>query len=310
MGVKKHVFGSNAEREVWAKLRRRWGDKYSIYPNLPFLNVVDAKPLLNGSGNRRITEQEFNWLKKTSIDFTLCDEHDAPLVCVEFDGMQDGFNTGIKYRAADPTDPWRDTILSLKLKVAHGFKFPFFVVGSKEFRDISEAMQVCIVDTIIGDVLAGNAIAERASQFDPADIGMTSEEFERISPDDQYELVQDWFIGVEADADVTYNPVFAAVGNLWEELTPRLGPMRSFKRFVHQPSLDDAQTPRERYERMEKAILHGAECTLTTQQYGEVTGTVWLPNFKTPGFSEYGFLPELAELAALEAVRRRAAART
>ncbi len=315
MGVKTHVFGSNAERAAWDKLRRRWGDRYSLYPNLPFLMVFDTRNLVDVSAwpdsmpTPQVSEQELNWLKKTSIDFTLCDVDDTPLVCVEFDGMQEGFNVGPKYRAAEPTNPWRDSIMSLKLKVAHGSLFPYFVVGSRQFEDISNATQLSLVDAIIGSVLAGKALEVRASNFNPEDLGMTSDEFERLPDSDKDELIQDWFIGAEAEADVTYNPVFAAEHDLWNELSSRLGPMQRSTHHVYVPSLDGAKTMIERANLMRKAILHGAECTVTTQQFGDVKRTVWLPNFNVPGFSEYGFLDELAELVALDAVRRLADAR-
>lgn len=303
MGIRKHVFGSNTERSIWGKLSQRWGDKHTLYPNLPFLMVFDASHLSN------ITPWGLNWLKKTSIDFTLCDTNDKPLVCIEFDGMQDGFNVGAKYRAAEPTDPWRDDIMSLKLKVAHGLGFPYVVVGSEQFRDISEVVQFCVVDAIIGSVLAGQAIGERAKTFTPADVGRTNREFEALSPIEQDELIQGWFIGVEVDADITHNPIFAAQHDLSMSLRRRLGSVRHTIRYIYQPSIDGAETPLNRARLMDKAVLIGGECTVSTSQFGAVTRTVWLPNFNTPGFSLYGFLDELATLVALDAVRRLADAR-
>lgn len=303
MGVKEHVFGSEKERRIWRKLSRRWGDSHTLYPNLPFLMVFDARTLVD------ITPQELGSLKKTSIDFTLCDANDKALICIEFDGLQEGFNVGAKYRAAEPTDPWRDTITSLKLKVAHREGFPYFVVGTEQFRDISEAVQLCVVDAIIGSVLAGQAIGERAKTFTPADVGMTNREFEALSSSQQDELIQNWFIGVEVDADLTHNPIFAAQHDLSMSLRKRLGSVQRTISYVYQPSIDDAETPLNRARLMDKAIHVGSKCTVTTAQFGAVTRTVWLPNFNTPGFSPYGFLDELAELVALDAVRRLADAR-
>jgi hypothetical protein len=316
MGVKQHVFGSNAERRAWGKLSRRWGDRYTLYPNLPFLMVFDKDNLVDASAWPKpqppvaITPQEFGWLKKTSNDFTLCDANDKPLVCIEFDGMQDRFNIGAKYRAADPTNPWRDMIMSLKLKVAHGSLFPYFVVGSDQFRDISEAVQLCVVDAIIGSVLAGQALTTRTATFTPADVGMTTQEFEALAPGEQDELVQDWLIGMEADADATYNPIFAAKHDLWRNLSRRFGTVRHTIRYLYQPAIDEAETPLNRARLMDKAVLIGSECTVTTVQFGAATKTVWLPNFNTPSFSPYGFLDELAELVTLDAVRNLADART
>lgn len=308
MAVRKHIFGSKAERDAWDKLQARWGDRYSLYPNLPFLMVFDTKDLVDASAwpdpmpTLQASEIELNRLKKTSIDFTLCDTEGMPLVCVEFDGMQEDFNVGPKYRAAEPTDPWRDIIMSLKLKVAHGSLFPYFVVGTKEFKDISEATQMCLVDAIIGSVLAGKALRERASHFSPEELGMTSEEFDRLSSSDQHELIQDWFIGVEVEAEVSHNSVLAAEYELSQALRKRLGEVRWTIRYLEHPSLDNGTAPIERAKLMRNAILVGAECTVTTRQFGDITRQVWLPNFNAPGYSEYGFLDELARLLTLDAV--------
>jgi hypothetical protein len=103
VAVKKHIFASNAERAVWDKLLHRWGDRYSLYPNLPFLFVFNTNDLIDVTGFPqspltpfKVSDIEMQRLKKTSIDFTLCDAEDAPLVCVEFDGMQNGYNVGTK----------------------------------------------------------------------------------------------------------------------------------------------------------------------------------------------------------------------
>src|SRR5690349_21683429 len=107
MGVKSRVFGSSQERDNYYKLRRQWGVSHNIYHNLPFLNVFSIAGMDLG-------DLEANRLKKTSIDFTLCDTSDSPLVCVEFDGLYDGINIGSEYHPARPTDSeWRKQILTL-----------------------------------------------------------------------------------------------------------------------------------------------------------------------------------------------------
>jgi hypothetical protein len=272
-------------------------------------NLVDVSAWPDARPTPTVSAQEFGRLKKTSIDFTLCYDAGTPLVCIEFDGMQEGFNVGTKYRAAEPTDPWRDTIMSLKLKVAHGSLFPYFEVGSREFKDYSQAVQICMVDAIIGSVLAGQALEKRARGFNPEEVGMTSREFETLSESVQYKLIEAWFIGAEVEADVANNPVFAKAHDLWQDLSSRLGPMRRTTRYVCVPSLDSARTPIERANLMRNAILEGAECTITTQQFGDIKRTVWLPNFNAPGYSAHGFLVELAELVALDAVKRLLGAR-
>src|SRR5437588_6282292 len=109
MGVNHRVFASEPERDYYYKFRREWGPRYNIYHNLPFLNVFSiSKMHLNGKEQSR--------LKKTSIDYTLCDGNDSPLVCIEFDGLFDGVNIGSHYvPARQPDSEWREEIFSLKL---------------------------------------------------------------------------------------------------------------------------------------------------------------------------------------------------
>ena len=184
MGAKDHVFSSNAERGNYYKLSRQWGTGYRIYHNLPFLNVFDTKNLLNARkfgdwhhlldanepDTLSVGDVDFNRLKKTSIDYTVCDTNDRPLLCIEFDGIRDGFNVGTEYRFDGPPDPWRELITGLKLRVAHGSMFPYFVVGYNHFKDLSPGVQLTMVDGIIGEVLSSMETKERIGEgFDPED---------------------------------------------------------------------------------------------------------------------------------------------
>jgi len=162
MGVKSTVFASKSERGNYYKLRRTWGETYSVFHNLPFLNVFDTADLVDVSDWRRprpitLTERETARLKKTSIDYTLCDEQDHPILCIEFDGLQEGFSVGTVYHAREvipSLSVWRREITELKLKVAMGSLFPFFVVGSREFGDIHPDAKLTTMDAVIGEVLA------------------------------------------------------------------------------------------------------------------------------------------------------------
>jgi len=40
----------------------------------------------------KLSDEEYEQLKKTSIDFTICDKKDKTSCLHEFDGLQDGFN--------------------------------------------------------------------------------------------------------------------------------------------------------------------------------------------------------------------------
>lgn len=309
MGVKKQVFASATERKNFHKLSRTWGDKYRLYHNLPFLNIFSVstqEPLLDLSGFSLdvsyLTGAECNRLKKTSIDYTLCTQDDEPLVCLEFDGLQDGFNVGAIYKTnMQASDPWRDEILTLKLRVAHGNFFPFFVVGNEHFKDLSAEIRLTIVDGIIGEVLGARAMRKRIDDgFDSQQIGWSPEEFQKLDPLTQHELIQDWVFEVEIEADMEHNPILKKVA----ELAHRVGFVSYSSRFLSPSSVDAARSMRERAKLIDAAVVQGAECILQTKEFGGIKRTVWLPNFKTPFFSGLSLAEEIAHLLALDAYSR------
>ncbi len=328
MGTNRRVFCSNAERTNFYKLSRQWGSIYRIYHNLPFLNVFNTKGLVNAKkpeswsaffdpnepDNLAIGDLDYNRLKKTSIDYTLCDEDDRPLVCIDFDGIKDGFNVGTEYRFDGPPDPWRELITGLKLRVAHGSMFPYFVVGYEHFKDVSENVQLTMVDGIIGEVLANLEIHERISEgFDPDEVGWPQEEFDGLPPDEQQEVVQDWVIGVEVEAEMKHNPISVRVC----ELERQVGFLCSVT-WLSYPDADKAKSLEERRNMLDNALLNGCRCSLhggteivnrrvihRPCKYGPISVTVWLPNFKTPGCaSTLGLVENLSKLVALEKARK------
>lgn len=209
MAVKDSVFASKSERRNYYKLARTWGDKYSIHHNLPFLNIFTTSNLIDSFTDWQnpkriaISNIELAKLKKTSIDFTLCDENDKPILCIEFDGWQEGYNVGATYypqqipEYSTSFSPWRQEITELKLRVALGSRFPFFVVGSKYFNDISPETKLTIVDGIIGDVITGQAVNEQIRKgFDPEEVGISQEEFDGFSDEEQHEIIQNWVLDI------------------------------------------------------------------------------------------------------------------
>jgi len=299
MGIKHQVFASKSERRNFYKLSRQWGKAYRLYHNLPFLMVLDPTNLFDLSSfppkPTTITEFEFNRLKRTSIDYTLCDLDDHPILSIEFDGMNEGFNVGTTYRADHQPEPWREQITELKLRVAHGSVLPYFVLGSKHFKDLAPDMKLTFVDGIIGEVLAKRAVSERfAAGFNPTEVGFTGKDFEELDPFSRDCVVQDWVIGVEVEADMTHNPIY----RLRADLDERAGHPSWSQHFLEYPNVPSGLSLKERAHRIDKAILKGAHCAIEVGEES-IERTVWLPNFKTPMFSGLGLLEELAHLLAL-----------
>jgi len=308
MSVKKNVFASKSERKNFYKLSRTWGDKYIIYHNLPYQTVFNTEELVDISDWKNlktftISDVDFNRLKKTSIDYTLCDDNDSPIVCIEFDGLQQGFNVGTTYypdKLKKPLNPWRRKITELKLKVAHGSLFPFFVVGSKQFEDLPADVGLTIVDGLIGTILAYRAMQEKCASFDLRELGLSEEEFDELQPLDRQELLEDWVLDAEVSSDFENNPIHKARWNLQEELN-----IKGWKEDrLYYPNFDHLTDYHERADAMDNAIMEGHRCTLHTDDFGDVVGEAWLPNFRVPGYSGIGLVGEIAALFALVRLRQ------
>ncbi|CAI4030824.1 hypothetical protein DNFV4_01254 [Nitrospira tepida] len=305
MAIQRLVFASKSERDNYYKLRRQWGDGYNIYPNLPFLMVFNTNDLFDLSTSElkrsELSKLEWSRLKKTSIDYTLCDGKDMPLLCIEFDGFQDGFNVGTKYYTDFPSDPWRLEITELKLKVAHNSMFPYFVVGSHHFKDFSDGIRLTIVDGIIGEVLTKRASQGRFNNgFSPEEVGYTQEQFNQLHELEQRDIIQDWVLSVEVEMEFAHNPVTLKCGQLQQEV----GLYGHSTRYLEYPKAPGIENMKERIKALENATFYGVECVIETSDLGDVKRTCWLPNFKTPYFTGLGLIEEVAQLLALDWIKR------
>ncbi|MBN1436303.1 MAG: DUF2726 domain-containing protein [Sedimentisphaerales bacterium] len=286
MGVRKSVFGSSMEKQCFRKLRETWGENYNLYHNLPFLNVFTTKD----NDLVQVSEEEYDRLKKTSIDFTLCDKNDTPLVCLEFDGMQDGFNVGSTYHLKDGSqgNKARRVFTELKLRIAHASLFPYLVLGSEEFRGLSNAVRLTIADGLIGEVLSHRAASESIGKgFDPKEYGHTQEEFDSLSEFEQSEIIDDWVVGIKIESDYRNNPIRRKVA----ELEKKCGVSGHSWTF-----------PNDRRNDCKNWV--GVECTVNNNQ-GIGIGKICLPNYSSPycWFSVH-IAMEIANLLALEDLRK------
>jgi len=288
VGVRKSVFGSSMEKRCFRKLNETWGKKYNIYHNLPFLNVFTGRTDLIDDEFNPITlsDEEYDLLKKTSIDFTICDKKDVPLICIEFDGMQNGFNIGTSYQLRNGTSGRnaRRSFIELKLRVAHGSQFPYLILGSEEFRGLSDSVRLTIADGLIGEVLSSKAIHDRLQTiFDPTQCGYSTEEFDELSPAQQSEIIDDWASMIEIECDFEYNPIVREVMRLSTELHAT-GYGVTF--------LNDDQYDPDKWIWMQVHV--------TSSPYGTATVKVCLPFFKTPScYCPVHLTEEIGRLLAL-----------
>jgi len=179
MAIKNSVFGSTTERSHYYKLLRKWSNDFSIYPNLPFLLLFDV------SNRSDLSKGDHEYLKKTSIDYVLCDQWGCPLIGIDFDGMRDGWNVGRVWEAEEPSDAqekhkWKIRKLGMetKLRVAYSEGFPYFVVGRAGFHEIAEGVKYTIADGIIAEVMCNYETRKREGKLrvESQRLGITGED--------------------------------------------------------------------------------------------------------------------------------------
>jgi hypothetical protein len=206
--------------------------------------------------------------------------------------MQGGINVGTSYIIPDGSDGGRKrrAILELKLRVAHGSGFPYFILGSDQFRGLSDGVYLTIADALIGEVMSTRARAARmGSEYDPRDYGYSPEEWDELDLHTMRSIVDDWAIGVEVGCDYEYNPIFGEVAALFRETSSSGWSML----FLNDEELD-------------RDIWVWMECEVTNYRYGNARAKVYLPDFRTPHcYFTVHVAQEIAKLLALEKIRRR-----
>lgn len=92
------------------------------------------------------------------------------------------------------------------------------MVGSDYFKDLPLNTRTTIVDGIIGEVLAKRAVDKQVNGgFNPEGVGFSQDDFARLDPEMQNDLIQDWLLSVEVWADMENNPVSKESARLMHE---------------------------------------------------------------------------------------------
>jgi hypothetical protein len=178
--------------------------------------------------------------------------------------------------------------MQLKLRVAHGSRFPYLVLGSEEFRGLSNSVRLTIADGLIGEVLSLRAACKRIDVgFDPEQCGYSAPEFDALPASQQSEIIGDWVTMIEVESDFEHNPIVREVARLSSELQAT-GHSMTF--------LNDGKHDRDKWVWMQSDV--------TSRRYGTAVAKVCIPNFKTP-FCHFTVhvAQEIGHLLALEQLR-------
>ncbi len=304
MGVRRSAFASRSERDNYYKLSRTWGDKFRIYHNLPFLNIFTVDDL------REITQEETNRLKKTSVDFALCNDLDEFVLCIEFDGWLQGVSRGTEYEPKkQPENSWRKEITELKLRVAHASGFPYFVFSSDEFKEVSPDVPLTLADGIIGDVIASQTAEARYETFQsPLGVELSGTEAHLLEaargmrfvsePDKQLRV--DWSLLFQVAAETDMNPIMRRAWELWDELGR---PLYSEGFGAAMPTKDwpDDHPVKRMFP---NGIPGGHILTIHSTDCGNVSVSLNLHDFQMPHYSPFRLESHMLLLMGLDKLKR------
>jgi hypothetical protein len=292
MTVRRTIFGGTNEEELFRSIKSGWQEKFSIYPQVPFCQVFDLE-------NLPITKKQIDFLRKTSIDYTLCTKNGRPLLCVEFDGMGHGFSRNGEYVEVHPSlDTYRKLKLDLKLKIAELEKFPFYVVSYDEKVSISEEIHLNVVDGIIGQTFKHRDLPRIAKEWldDEKDV------LDSLSESDRDERIQDIVIGAEVEAELNWDPIAKRHADLEWELLKQGFFKGNRKEFLSEPELPDFDLNtgkgfEARIQAWNNVKRWGCKYTIYTT-FGDITETAWVRNFEGSGISSMTISANIAGLLA------------
>lgn len=273
MGIRDSVFGSKAERALFRALRSQWGNRFAIHPSLPFCQIIDIRDL-------SLTTDEQQFLFKSSVDYTLCEEDGKPLLSIEFDGFSGGFSRRGKFvPSPDSKHLNRARKLDLKLRVADEVGYPLVVVSSDEKRPLGQGTALTIVDAIVGQVLARRAFNHEVhTRYEEARTVLDD-----MRPGEEHEFVQNLVLDVETECEMEWDPLDQAVTAAFGELL-RHGLSGGYSTEF----LDEPGTPvhpiEDRIQALTQATRVGCRVTIETPA-GDVTEEAWVRNIDGRFFS-------------------------
>ncbi len=216
--LKADVFGSPREREFYYKLAKTWEGKLKIWHNLHCGAVFDlSHPDIRSLCRLLPDRWEKYFFFNTSIDYVCCDLDDRPVLCIEYDGEGQGYNSGLKYyNTMNPRDGKRPRKLSLKLDLARRAGLPFFVVSYKHLKDLTPSTQLSIADGIIGDVLSSRAKLAIDTNAGVAErFRMSEEEFSRLPSEQQQQMKETRRQELYFEVEQELNPISKLFHEKW-----------------------------------------------------------------------------------------------
>lgn len=170
------------------------------------------------------------------------------------------------------------------------------MVASDHFKELSDKTELTIVDRIVGEVFARRTVQEQiAKGFSPEAAGMSPAAFENLSESMKQEVINDWVLGIEVQADFGNNPLFKRREELSKEAAPSHWSIEWLQ--FHEKS----ESPNANNEEHSQCTptLHGIKVTLHSDDFGDIQSSVVMPNCQSAGYIGLSTMEEAAKIIAL-----------
>ncbi len=273
MKVRSSVFGSATERSLYKALTTRWSPRLRIYPNLPLLNVIEVS-------RDELASNEWNFLAKTSLDYTLCNASDSPLMSIEFDGLQEGFSRGAEYLpkiiwTRNPNRKWK---FDLKLRICQSLFFPLVIISLDEAVPLGPDVGLAMIDGIIAHTLG-----RREVQGPTDDLYEEQRDFIEALPVGERDFyIQDIVDQAEVEKDFEWNPFTRELNRIQRDMQDRWPLSESYTHLwdpelPQRHDLNDVTSVQKRMEGIRKATRVGCRVELAAPQR-KITHTAWMRN--------------------------------
>lgn len=299
MKIKKYIFGSKSEYDLFRALQNRWSNIFDLWPSLPFSTII---ALNKSEPSLSIKEREFFY--NTNIDYTLCTKKGSPIISIEFDGLGKGFSRNGQYIQIEKSiDPYRKLKLDLKIKIAEKLCYPFFVISFEESNELSSDLSLTIVDGIIGQVLARKKFREAIKTL----YYENQEMIDSLPPDAKQEYIQDLVTGAEVITELEMDPIAKLAAEYESEAMKNAIGVTYSVQYLHDPPLPegdplhDLSILEKRINAFKYVIKVGCRIIIKTTP-ASIIQTAWVRNFENNYISPLTIAENIAMLLAFKRV--------
>jgi len=299
MTLKNSIFDSAKEEQLFTTIESNWKELFKIFPQLPPQQIFDLQSL-------QIPNDEKDFLYKSSIDLTVCDLANKPIMSIEFDGISRGISRMGEFVDSEATDNiTRKRKLDLKLRIAQEENYPFYVVSYAEKNFISKNSYLSVIDGIIGQTIAHSKLnINELLEYFQSDIDALEKD------EDKHEFIQDMILNAEIENEMMWDPIVKRSLLLRKTLREKNIDVDKHKSYSYfsEPSrellFDKKLNPNDILKNYKKIKWFG--CTMTIDYNNNyVTKSIKIRNFDGSSASPLVIAQNIAELCALEEILNR-----